>query len=287
MSEPVQVAWGVGTDAGGRRAVNEDAVLAKPPLFLVADGMGGHIHGALASAAVVQAFEEFIDAFDPNHEVRPDQVQQAIRAAQDRMRLALQGEVDSEGVPVTAGSTVSGALITVHEGAPFWLVFNVGDSRVYRYSDDALTQISVDHSLVQEMVDSGAIDDVTARHHPQRNVITRAVDTHTDAEADFWRLHAGARDRLVICSDGLSGELTDAEIATVLAEESSATAAAERLLNGAVAEGARDNVSVIVVDLEGADISMTAPRTRTEDDFADTVPRGKRLTQEGEASWQQ
>ncbi|UFU04931.1 PP2C family protein-serine/threonine phosphatase [Ruania halotolerans] len=264
--------------------MNEDAVLARPPLFLVADGMGGHIHGEIASAAVVRAFEEFVGEFDPDQEVRPDQVQQAIRTAQNRMRAALQGQAEPQAEPVTAGSTVAGALITVHEGAPFWLVFNVGDSRVYRYSDETLTQISVDHSLVQELIESGAIDHVTAREHPQRNVITRAVDTNSDAEADFWRLHAGARDRLVICSDGLTGELTDAAIAAVLAAEPAATAAAERLLNDALTGGARDNVSVIVVDLEGADVSMTAPRARADDDVADTVPRGNRLSQGRDAS---
>ncbi len=283
----MQVAWGVGTDTGGRRAVNEDDVLATPPVFVVADGMGGHVHGELASRAVVTAFEELAGRCDPDREVLPEEIQAAIRTAQRTIRGA--GEHDPQGRPVTAGSTVAGAVLTVHESQPFWLVFNVGDSRIYRLSEGELAQVSVDHSVVQEMVDAGALGPEDARRHPQRNVITRAVDTGPDVDADFWRLRAGSRDRLLLCSDGLTDELGDAEIGAVLREVDSAQDAVDRLIAAATTGGARDNVSVIVVDTAGADVMATAPRPASEGDegdVADTVPRGERRTGgRGEARW--
>ncbi|UFU01742.1 protein phosphatase 2C domain-containing protein [Ruania suaedae] len=258
--------------------MNEDAVLAHPPVFVVADGMGGHIHGELASRAVIAAFDRLAGECDPDREVRPEQVLEAVHAAQRTIRDALRDERDADGSPITAGSTVAGAVLTVHESEPFWLVLNVGDSRIYRLSEGELTQVSVDHSVVQELVESGALDRAAARRHPQRNVITRAVDTGQDAEVDFWRLHAGS-DRLLICSDGLTDELDEEQIGAVLREVASPRDAADRLLAAAVHGGARDNVSVIVVDGPGADVSATAPRVEsTGDDVADTVPRGGRVT---------
>lgn len=281
----VQVAWGAATDAGGRRPANEDAVLAQPPVFLVADGMGGHVHGAMASDLVVQTFAEFSDTWHPDLEVRGEDVQAAVRTAQERLRTAL---ADTGEDAVTAGSTVSGAVLTVHEGAPYWLVFNVGDSRVYRWDRSRLRQVSVDHSVVQELIDAGMLSESEARDHPHRHVITRAVDSGGDTAVDFWLLAAAPDERLLLCSDGLLGELSHDQITSVLQRRDLASDAAEALLAEAVAGGAADNVSVVVVDLAGtADVARTTPRAGDEQvaALATTVPREHGRATE-ETQWQ-
>ncbi|TDE89962.1 serine/threonine-protein phosphatase [Occultella glacieicola] len=274
----VQTVWGVATDAGGRRKANEDSVLATPSVFLVADGMGGHVHGAMASGAVVAEFSRYADTVRPDVEVQPTDVQAVVRAAQQRIRASLSNVQESVGDhPVTAGSTAAGAILTRHADAPYWLVFNVGDSRVYRFAEGALTRISVDHSVVQELVDSGAITDEQARTHPQRNVITRAVGSGIDVEPDFWMLYAGTAERLLLCSDGLINELSEDRIAGVLGGDLGAQDAAAALLAEAIAGGARDNVSVIVVDLtpDHELLATTAPREGASEPGGadDTVPR--------------
>ena len=279
----MQAVWGMATDAGGRRSVNEDSVLALPPVFLVADGMGGHVHGAMASACVMETFSAYARDVRADVEVHPEEVQAVVRAAQDRIRTALaEVQEGADGHHVTAGSTVAGAILTTYEAAPYWLVFNVGDSRVYRYCEGELSRISVDHSVVQELIDSGAIDDEQARTHPQRNIITRAVGSGVDVEPDFWMLYAGRNDRLLICSDGLVNEISEEQIRAALATEDSPDGVAHALLALAVSGGARDNVSIVVVDLHADDrteIGTTAPRGASDaDEFGDaeeTVPQDR------------
>lgn len=281
----VQVAWGAATDAGGRRPANEDAVLAQPPVFLVADGMGGHVHGAMASDIVVRTFAEFSDSWHPDLEIRGDDVQAVVRVAQQRLRAAL---AQSGEAVATAGSTVAGAVLTVHEGAPYWLIFNVGDSRVYRWAQGRLSQVSVDHSVVQELVDAGLLETTHAEQHPQRHVITRAVDTGKDTAADFWLLAAAPDERLLLCSDGLLGEISHDQIGTALSGSERPSDAAEHLLAEATTGGAADNVSVVVVDLAGtADVARTTPRPEHDGEaaLATTVPREQGRLMEG-TQWQ-
>src|SRR5690606_23328984 len=152
----MQIHWGVATDAGGRRQANEDAVLADPPVFAVADGMGGHARGDMASRYAVA---ELTALTRIDHPVGPADVAPALRRAGDRIREAMAGE------DAVAGTTVAGAVLTEQDGEPFWLVFNVGDSRVYRCTQQDIEQVSVDHSLVQEMVDLGTISAAEARRH--------------------------------------------------------------------------------------------------------------------------
>lgn len=270
----MQTVWGAITDSGGHRQVNEDAVLAAPPVFIVADGMGGHIYGALASACVVQAFEEFSAGLDPCLPVQPADIHHVIGRAQELIRAGLR----QAGAPAPqrpaggpdpgpdhaqlAGSTVAGAVLTTHQGAPYWLMFNVGDSRIYRYEEAGLAQISVDHSVVQELVDAGVITTEAARSHPERNIITRAVDSSGPAEVDFWMLNAGGPQRLLLCSDGLTGELTTEQISRTLAARQGPEEACLDLLHQAIDGGAQDNVSVVVVDLLSHHTAeVTAPRS--------------------------
>lgn len=260
----MQIHWGVATDAGGRRQANEDSVLAQPPVFAVADGMGGHARGDMASRTVVTELEALAGSDRP---LRPEDVSAALTRAGEQIRKAMTGE------DAVAGTTVAGAVLTEEDGQPFWLVFNVGDSRVYRWTSQDLEQVSVDHSLVQEMVDSGTISRAEARRHPQRNVITRAVGTGAVPQIDFWMLRAGGPDRLVLCSDGLFGELDDREIAEIVAAAAHPHEAAATLLDRAVqGGGANDNVSVVVV-AAGGDDDVDSTERRAGEDHGSTLPR--------------
>ncbi|WNB85960.1 protein phosphatase 2C domain-containing protein [Cellulomonas sp. ATA003] len=236
----MRTSWGSATDRGRVRRLNEDALLAQPPLFLVADGMGGHDAGDVASRVTVEEFSRLADRDGVTH----DDVQAAFARAAARVR-------ESVGAGRTAGTTVAGAAVAAG-GAPYWLVFNVGDSRVYRLADGSLEQVSVDHSVVQELIDDGRLRPADAEWHPDRHVITRAVGTGPVPEADYWLIPAGSADRLLLCSDGLTQELDDDAIRYLLMDQPDPQAAAQILVQAAVEAGGRDNVTAVVVDLGDA-----------------------------------
>jgi len=250
----VRTSWGSATDRGRVREVNEDALLAYPPVFLVADGMGGHDAGDLASRIAVEEFAQL--AGQPS--ASSDDVHACFSRTSTRIRTEF-----TRGRQ--GGTTVSGVAVTEHDGGWYWLVFNVGDSRVYRWSDPALTQVSVDHSVVQELLDSGDLSPDAARRHPERHVLTRALGTGEPPEPDYWLLPAGAEDRLLICTDGLTRELADHEISRVLASVDDPQEAAALLVQEALERGGRDNVSAVVVDVATATAPeqshATAPRS--------------------------
>ncbi|WP_022881711.1 PP2C family protein-serine/threonine phosphatase [Gryllotalpicola ginsengisoli] len=248
----VSLAWAAVSDKGHRRAVNEDSLLARSPIFAVADGMGGHTAGDFASAAVVTRLAEQLGSGF----VAQDAVSDALRAAVDDM---------SRGVGLTdlgTGTTVSGIALTLHDGEAYWLVFNIGDSRVYQLLDGTLDQLTVDHSIVQQLLDAGMITPAEAEVHPHSNVITRAVGFNEDPVPDFWLIPISAGARLLVCSDGLTKELTEHGVRHFLSIGDSPADAANRLMEAALGNGGRDNVSVIVVDvLETPESSAGRPRT--------------------------
>jgi PPM family protein phosphatase len=265
------VLLGVGsaTHTGLRRRANEDSHLAESPVFLVADGMGGHEAGEVASALAVAAFAELTGA----SALRPADLDAAFdRAARSIKGLAHTGSR-------RAGTTVSGVALAENEGRAYWLVFNLGDSRTYRLADGALEQISVDHSVVQELVDGGSLDRASAATHPDRNVITRALGAGGTYQPDYWLVPLEAGDRILICSDGVSGELDDDAIARVLREEPLAQDAATRLVHEGVLRGGRDNLTAVVVDAsdraagEGAGAAAPAGDAAHDPDDEDTIPR--------------
>jgi serine/threonine protein phosphatase PrpC len=233
--------------AGMVRAVNEDSLLAEPPVFAVADGMGGHSFGDRASATAVLALHE---EFDPGQATDPDHVFAAIRRANAAVRELTAW---AAGATTIAGTTLAGlAAVVEHPGADVrWMVFNLGDSRVYRWDDaDGLQRISVDHSLVQELMDAGVLDEDGARRHPDRNAITRALGAADEVHAEAWLLPATNPQTFLICSDGLTKELDDRRIAELLAPleaDESPDAPVDRLLAAALAAGGADNVSVVLV----------------------------------------
>jgi PPM family protein phosphatase len=258
--------WGAASHQGRRRSLNEDGYLASGRVFFVADGMGGHEAGEVASAEALAALSGLADV----DRVEPALVEAFLEIAQQRVRAI---ETDSGNAP---GTTLTGVLVDEREDVPYWLFVNVGDSRTYMLSNGLLTQVSVDHSEVQELVDAGTITMEQARSHPRRNVITRALGAQDDVRADFRYIPVTLHDRVLICSDGLTGELTDEQITTILLEQPDPERAAGHLVNAAIQAGGRDNITVVVVDVTGVDHetlgSSTAPRAGAEMD-EDTLPR--------------
>ncbi|MDR1266085.1 MAG: protein phosphatase 2C domain-containing protein [Propionibacteriaceae bacterium] len=242
-----------GTHPGRRRRLNEDAVVASFPCFLVADGMGGHDRGERASAIVVEELGALAGRVDLGVEEVRDSLAQA------RRRIAQVAGRDQRHAP---GTTVSGIVLVVLEGEPYWLVVNLGDSRTYRLSRGRLEQISVDHSEVQELLDGGRIDDDQARNYFRRHVVTRVLGAGIVEQPDYWLLPPEPEERWLICSDGLTGELPDQHLMAVLSDQPTPQGAVDVLLAAALEAGARDNVSLIVVD---------ACQPSAADDLAPTV----------------
>ncbi len=228
---------GTHTDAGRRRAVNEDSLLARNPVFVVADGMGGHDAGDRASAAVVGAFAPLV-----GRTVSADEVAATVQAA--HTAVAELAATTARG----AGSTLTGVIAVEHDGQLRWLVVNVGDSRVYRLLNDRLEQLTVDHSVAQELVDAGELAREDMSRFSGRNVITRAMGEER-SPADFWLLPVITGERLLVCSDGLSSEVSDEALRAGLTLGGTAEQTAQALVAQALAAGGRDNITVIVIDV--------------------------------------
>jgi protein phosphatase len=240
----VQVRAGAATDVGRVRRHNEDSMVAEGTVFAVADGLGGHAAGEVASGLTVDALR---DLAQRAHITRREVVA-TVAEANDRILDSVRVHPEQRGM----GTTVSGIAVVTEDGAPRWAVFNVGDSRVYRFADGELVQVTVDHSEVQELVDAGLLDPDEAARHPLRNLLTRALGSRELSEVDVWVLEPQPGERFLACTDGLTGELDDDAIAGILAAEDDPQAAAEALVAAAVSAGGRDNVTAVVVDTDGS-----------------------------------
>jgi protein phosphatase len=233
------VRCGAATATGHRRTVNEDALLAGPVWFVVADGMGGHGAGDVASSVVVETFAHADDSWrDRSVETVRDLVQLSNRAVRER--------AVADGT-LGMGCTLAGAVV-IGRPRPAVAVFHIGDARAYRLADGRLSLLTTDHSHVQELVDAGELEPDQARHHPLRNVVTRAIGIDAGAAPDVGILSNRSM-RLLLCSDGLSGELPARSIGRVLAGYPDPEAAADRLVELTLAGAARDNVTALVIDL--------------------------------------
>ncbi|MGO1316749.1 MAG: PP2C family protein-serine/threonine phosphatase [Cellulomonadaceae bacterium] len=274
--------WGSATDRGLVRMLNEDSLLAYPPVFLVADGMGGHDAGDVASRIVVEEFSLLLG----RDAATADQIHDAFARSAARLRETVGDRM--------AGTTVAGAAVVRQDGTEYWLVFNIGDSRVYRLAEGQIEQISVDHSVVQELLDANEISLVEARVHPERHVITRALGTAGPPDPDYWLLPVGSTDRLLICSDGLTTELDEAELVHGLTQFVDPQQAADWLVAAAVDAGGRDNATAVVVDVAASWNDVAAqeetvrrgespPRARTGDEGEpwDTAVHGATVPTKG------
>jgi protein phosphatase len=241
----IVVTWGSATDTGRVRARNEDAVLAEAPVFLVADGMGGHLGGEVASQLTVDTFREILG----RPTVVASDIPVLLQDANESIRL--RASVDPSVSDM--GTTAVGLAMVTEDGGDYWLAFNVGDSRIYRLHEGELTQVTVDHSYVQDLVAAGRIAPEDARTHPERNIVTRVLGVQDHPIPDFWVFPPEPGERFLICSDGLSGELDDPTIAALLAVHAPPHEIARQLVEAANSSGGRDNITVIVVDVAGAD----------------------------------
>ena len=256
------------SDRGRVRAVNEDSYLASPPVFLVADGMGGHRFGDRASSATARAFAERIDAD------RPTTVAAVIAAMAESHRRVVELAGDEQ-----AGTTLSGIAVVQEPGddQARWMAFNIGDSRLYSFAaSSGLTQISVDHSAVQELIDLGEISRAEAETHPERNVITRALGSGPLPDPDVWLFPIEPDQLFLICSDGLTKELGDDQIAAVVAADADPAAVARELVGAALQAGASDNVTVVVVSARRAELRSSLDTDAIPAHLETTLPREDR-----------
>lgn len=233
----MQVQTAAATHTGLVRSANQDAHLSLPGLAVVADGMGGHASGEVASALAISAFERLGE---------PPLTTDAVLEAVGRGNAAILAEAAAHREKTGMGTTLTGVALVETDG-PHWLVFNVGDSRVYHVGPEGVAQVTEDHSEVAALVAAGRLTAEEARSHPLRNVITRSLGMEPAPVVDTWLLPVVPGDLYLACSDGLNGELTEAEIARCIADAPGLQEAADALVSAAVAAGGRDNVTVVLI----------------------------------------
>jgi serine/threonine protein phosphatase PrpC len=229
---------------GKVRSNNQDSGYSGSNLFAVADGMGGHAGGDVASSLAIHRLKDLDQAF-PSTAVAESALRDAIADTATELIDTVVVRPELAGM----GTTVS-AIVMVDDHA---VIAHIGDSRVYLYRDDALTQITTDHTFVQRLVDSGRITPEEARYHPRRSVLMRVLgDMDPDPEIDAFVMQTQPGDRWLICSDGLSGVVDDAHTSKVLGQGLAPGRTADLLLKQALDAGAPDNVTIVLVDVGGA-----------------------------------
>ena len=252
------LSWAVRTDAGLRRSSNEDSHAARPDigLFLVADGMGGHAAGEVASGVVVESVAAFIEEtagadinrtwpfpFEPELSLEANRLKAAFRLANRRLASAIADSNDLRGMATTASAILHGAKHSC--------VAHIGDSRVYVLRGDDLTQITDDHSWVEEQVRAGTLTAEAARQHPWRNVVTRALSGGDDPEIDVVEITPAPGERYLLCSDGLFGVVADPLLAEILADRAaSLDEICGRLIDAANAAGGPDNITAMILQVD-------------------------------------
>lgn len=258
----VRLSWAVATHPGLRRDSNEDAYAARPDLglFLVADGMGGHAAGEVASKVTADTIEAFANdtrardtnrtwpfPFEPALSIDANRLKAAFRLANRQVAARMETQQELRGMATTA----SAVLVDERDAVMHAAIGHVGDSRVYLYRDGELRQLTDDHSWVGEQIRSGAMSDADARRHPWRNVVTRAISGGADPEVDVIELEMKAGDRLLLCSDGLSGVVSTEDMGR-LASGPALEAACEALVDAANAAGGPDNITAVLIEISAS-----------------------------------
>ncbi|MBK8462537.1 MAG: serine/threonine-protein phosphatase [Nigerium sp.] len=241
----VTVVSGARSDVGRVRANNEDSLLVGPRIWAVADGMGGHAAGEVASSLIVEGLAALTRGA-----LRPVDLTSALHRINARIVRYGSDHPQAHGL----GSTVAGLAAVTVDDAACWAAFNVGDSRVYRQDGDTLRRVTVDHTEVEELLQAKVITPAQARVHRGRHFLTRTLGQSRPPQVDLWLLPQRAGERFVVCSDGLSSELEDERIAAIAVAGAHGAGpapqeAADALVEAALAAGGRDNVSVIVLDV--------------------------------------
>jgi len=253
----MQLSWAVRTDPGLRRTSKQDSFCTRPDLglFVVADGMGGHAAGEVASRVAVDTIETFITEtagadknrtwpfpFEPAISLEANRLKAAFRLANRQIANAMADSADLRGMATTASAVLTGS----HTAC----IAHVGDSRIYALSEGTLRQVTDDHSWVEEQVRAGTMTSTAARQHPWRNVVTRALSGGSDPEIDIVELEPRPRERLLLCSDGLSGIVPHDAIAEMLGAPGPLEAICDRLVAAANAGGGPDNITVLVIQVD-------------------------------------
>lgn len=258
----IRLSHGACTHVGQVRRDNEDAFVAIEGLYVVADGMGGHSAGEVASALTVttikDAYTATVAGRDENGLTSPEQVAEAVALANTAVFIEALDDSAKSGM----GTTLTGLVVTDPERHQV-VVANVGDSRTYLWRGGELQQVTKDHSHVQTLVDRGAISKAEARVHYQRNIVLRAIGIEAEVDVDLFPLTVEDGDRFVLCSDGLVDEADDDEIVNEIRLGADPQELAERLVQLANDNGGRDNVTVIVVDVV-VDVAETSTPGDTE-----------------------
>jgi PPM family protein phosphatase len=252
--------WAVITDKGLRRTSNEDSHCERPEigLFVVADGMGGHVAGEVASREAVDAIQAFITdtasadknrtwpfPFEPNLSLEANRLKAAFRLANRKIAAAIADSTELRGMATTASALLAGKQSAC--------VAHVGDSRVYVLRGGNLEQLTHDHSWVEEQVRAGTMTPTAARQHPWRNVVTRALSGGEDPEVDVTEVTPIAGDRYLLCSDGLFSVITDQQIAEILGDhQRSLQDICEALIAAANAGGGPDNITAVVLEVDAS-----------------------------------
>ena len=247
---------GVATDTGNVRPQNEDAYVASEHLFAVADGMGGHNAGEVASALATTLLLER----STGQTLTPEWFVEAITAINRTIHESAAESTERRGM----GTTICALALVQPLGdsmePPQIALANVGDSRIYMSRAGTFRQLSVDHSYVQELVTEGLITEEEARVHPRRNIVTRALGIDERVAVDSWLIPLFSGDRFILCSDGLVDEVPTADIAAIAAQQREPQIIADSLVALAKRNGGRDNITVIVVDAVG-DMVDNAPQS--------------------------
>ena len=279
----VALRWGALTDVGRSRSLNEDAIVATFPVFAVADGMGGHAAGEVASQLTAEHLANLGTNGDPTGERLVSAIQTANRAIFNR----------SLAEPLLRGMGTTVCALTIIDDRI--AIANVGDSRVYTVRGGVFSQVSQDHSYVAELVHAGEITWTQARSHPHRNIVTRALGIEPDVAVDLWEFPAVVGERFLLCSDGLVDEVVDEQIAQLLMANPDPQAAAVELVNIANSNGGHDNISVVVIDVIEGQSHQAAqaaplviapyeqPTVREEEPIAAFVDETPRATKSGRA----
>jgi protein phosphatase len=240
------------TDVGRQRQANEDAYVAAPPFFAVADGMGGAKAGEVASRMATEGF----DGAGAGEEAPEAELTRIAREANRRIFQQAESDESLRGM----GTTLTAAKVEGHEVS----LGHVGDSRAYLLRDGKLEQLTRDHSLVAELERSGQLTAEAAEHHPQRSIITRALGPEPDVEVDTYTVTGRPGDLFLLCSDGLTGMISDDEVAAILRGHEDLREAAATLIRAANTSGGKDNITAVLFRLDDADAGESAAVAASE-----------------------
>jgi serine/threonine protein phosphatase PrpC len=253
----MSVSFASATDMGLRRSTNEDFLSVREDLglFVVADGMGGHAAGEVASQAAVEGIVAFVAAtvtispdqtwpvpFNPESSENENRLDAGFRMGNRRLAKQIAASNELRGMATTAVAVlIDGQVATLA---------HVGDSRIYRFRDGELERLTRDHSWVEEQIRVGALTEETAREHPWRNIVTRALSGSDDLEVDTTEVTVAAGDRLLLCSDGVFTVLSDDQIGEILGRRTELDSVCHALIQGANDGGGPDNVTAVVLEID-------------------------------------